>query len=138
MRTVPEFCEYCESIGNIPKTERRKPAEKNFQIIANSLASGEEAKIAFNGFLNMKSATKSDGLFSIVVTDSRIIMAMKIAFSQDSKSIKLDKITATSFATHSPFTNFATITISTISEEFKITMDIKSGEKVNSELQALL
>lgn len=138
MKTVLELCDYCEELGNIPKTTKRKGAEKSFQLVADSLIEGEDIKVAFNGFLNMKSMTKNDGLYSCGMTDGRLIMGMKIAFNSDIKSVKLDKISSVSFESNKPFTNFGTITFSTVSEEFKITMDLKSAMAINGKIQAMV
>lgn len=138
MRTATECCNYCESVGNIPKTKKRKQAEKDFSIIEGMLADGEEILLAFNAFLNWRSMTKNDGLFSVAVTGKRVILAQRIAFSNEVKQIKIDKITDSSFASNSPYTNFSTITLETISGEYKLSMDIKSAQPIYNELQSVI
>ena len=56
----------------------------------------------------------------------------KVAFTSESHSLDLDNLETTSFAKHSPYTNFGAITIKTIANQYVISMGLKAAETVNS------
>lgn len=135
MKTAREMCDACIKLGNIPYTAREKPAERNFEIIASSLLPDENVALAFNGILDMKKKGVSKGLFSCAVTEKRILMARKMPFNREEKTLLRSQVNSISYAENRPYTGLGTISIVLISETCDISMDKASAQKVYSALQ---
>lgn len=137
MRTAKDIYDDGVRNGFIGKDIKEKGSLANLQIVVDSLEPGEEVLMGFNGILNQTSMTKNEGIFSFAVTNKRLLMGMKMAFSKDFQTLLWDNVDHLSFARHKPFTNFGCITLDTIAKPYNISMTLKPAEAVSSKLQSL-
>lgn len=137
MRTAKEIYDDGVRNGFIGKDIKEKGSLANLQIVVDSLEPDEEVLMGFNGILNQTSMTKNDGIFSFAVTNKRLLMGMKMAFSKDSQTLLWDNVDHLSFARHKPYTNFGCITIETLAKPYNISMTLKPAEAVSAKLQSL-
>lgn len=138
MRTAKEIYDDGVRNGYIGKEIKEKGSLANLQIIVDSLEPNEDVLMGFNGILNQTSMTKNEGIFSFAVTNKRLLMGMKMAFSKDFQTVLWDNVDHLSFAKHKPYTNFGCITLETLAKPYNISMTLKPAEVVSSKLQSLL
>ena len=124
--------------GYIGKELSQKASIANLQIIMDTLEEKEEVLMCFNGFLNQKSITKSEGLFTYLVTNKRLLMGRKQAFGKEVRTLLWDNVESFSYKEHNPYTNIGRITIETLAKPYDISMMIEPAGKVFQELNGLL
>lgn len=135
MKTAKEIYDEGVKSGYIGKDIKEKVSLANFQIITELLEADENILIGFNGFLSEGGKGKKMGdPYSFAVTNKRLLMGMKIAFSRDSQTLLWDNIDHISFARHKPYTNFGCITIETIKKPYQISLSLKPAEAVSQKL----
>lgn len=138
MRTAKEIYDDGVSKGYIGKDIKEKGSLANFQIIEESLESDEDVIMGFNGFLSEGEKGKKMGEpYSFAVTNKRLLMGAKIAFSRDFQTLLWDNTDHLSFERHKPYTNFGCITIDTMAKPYRISMGLKPAEAVSTKLQSL-
>lgn len=138
MRTAKEIYDDGIANGFIGKDIKEKASLANLQIIVDSLDTDEEVLMGFNGFLSEGDKGKKMGdPYSFAVTNKRLIMGMKIAFSKNSQMLLWDNVDHLSFARHNPYTNFGCVTIETIKKPYRISMSLNPAEAVNQKMQTL-
>ena len=135
MRNAKEVYDDGVKKGYIGKDIKEKGSLANFNVVLDSLRSDEDVLFGFNGFISEGDKGKKMGEpSSFVVTNKRLVWGRKIAFTSECQSLDLDNLETTSFAKHSPYTNFGAITIKTIANQYVISMGLKAAEEVNSVL----
>ena len=138
MMTGKEIFEHGFSNGWIGKIISQKASITNFDIITEIINPDEKVLMSFNGFLNQKTMLKSDGLFSYVATNKRLIWSRKIPFGKDLEYLTWDNIEHFTFSKHKPFSNLGCITIETLAKSYAISMELYVAEEVNNKFANLI
>jgi len=128
---VYQFCiDHCLGTGVSSKW-----GEKHFQLIINTLTSGEEILLPFIGIHNYVSTTNHDENYAYAFTNKRIIMAQQKMMGQNLQTVSLDNIND---VTINEGMLFSVITIDTIRERFNVGVGRDTGRSIIKEIHKVL
>lgn len=111
---------------------------KHFSIIENALLEDEYIIMTFIGLMNYITVNKHNGNVAYAITNKRIILAQKLFFGENLKTVSLDNIND---ITYSEGIAYGTVTFDTLKEVFSVTTnkyDAKRiSERIHKELDSL-
>lgn len=134
MTKASEMASFCDRYG-YGKGQSVKWTTKHFQIIADSLSTGEYVIFCFVGLHNYISTSKHDNNYAYALTNKRIIAGQQKLVGNHVQSIKLDKLND---ITKSRGALLGVLTIDTLSEKVNVAVDKETTDRIARSLNEII